>query len=1382
MKVFSPVHLYKYLDFKNTQVRVMRLVILVFVQSLLFSNLLFCSGTETYTPKYSNPFNEPWRWQTYSELIGKGCRCMVEDKNGTLWFGVDNGVYKYDGRDWNFYPIFKDSASTSIVTLCATSDGDILAGSVKGIYRLHQDKWKLININLDLGDPLEHPYNKIPIIETIDHSIWIGTRQGAVRIKNGGFTLFRENKIYPEYNSGKNKSDIDEIKKLPDFDVYSLFEDKAGNLWIGLREGKVFECEFPKGNYDAQPVWQRVDLQAGYIRSKYPLIRVSSVGHVFVVSNLNDGGINIYDGRKWSIFKSKKTFGVEDLYSDAIELKDGSMCASGIGRFFVYKSNQWTKYESTSLPFSSNRLILYETKNQNLYIIGLGNEVWKIDLSNDRWATLKGLSIQAESKNGDKWFLTVDRSVVKSDKSMNHWIKYTVSDGIIDDAVALIVTSRGDVWIAGSDKKIAATACFDGKVWRKQTHPKLGWGIDRRAVFEASDGSLWFGSASDILAKNGQVGGIVRYTNVQHQDDIHYEHYYANANLRITGIYGIGQTLDKTIWAGQLGFYNLKYNSNKWCKVSSPRELNAGFIDFISTSPTGDLWVGSRTSGVFFLNGKTGEWKRYSVLDGLSSNTIIYIKVESNNDVWVATNRDISHFDGRSWTKNSFHGFLKPKMDGISIKTTKDGGVWVNQNSPWWYRKPMYKDILYNESEDEFFTTRYYKDKNPPETKITFAQDQIAQPGNVILSWTANDPWQLTPNVQIQYSYRIDDNAWSTFQYKTSNIFLSVPSGDHTFEVRSRDSDFNVDPTPARVAFYVIPPVWVQPWFMLLIFSFLSTIAFFIIHLYKRNRIIEEISETKVRLFANISHDLRTPITLIIGPLLKVLDSPLLHEDLKKSLNVVNKNSHRLLRLINQVLDFRKMEAGQLKFEPKTGDIVNFLREEVMVFEEKAATKKICLSFESCVEKLNICFDPDKIEKIMFNLLSNAFKFTPQNGSVQVKVSVANSEKVRSIDLGFRKHVKFSEWVVIKIKDTGLGISKRNIDKIFDRFYQVQDHLKTAIGGTGIGLSIVNEMVKVHGGKIDVESTEGVGTTFRVKIPMLDENVIDEPILSPAGEASELITMKYPEIESEDSSVSEENNTTGKKEEYKILVVEDNLEMRNYIREELESEYEIIEAVNGEEGLEKAIGSFPDIIISDVMMPHMDGIEFCRKVKNDVKTSHIAVILLTARSSHENKMEGLEMGADDYLVKPFYIDELKLRLHNILTTRKELREKFAKTLQIEPSSIEIVSVDQKFIKHAIDIIEEHLDDEMFNVETFSKLIGMSRVSLYKKLKSLTNHSVQEFIFAIRLKRAAQLLKESGMTVTEIAYSVGFKDPSHFSKLFKKQFGVSPKSYVGNNHE
>ena len=526
-------------------------------------------------------------------------------------------------------------------------------------------------------------------------------------------------------------------------------------------------------------------------------------------------------------------------------------------------------------------------------------------------------------------------------------------------------------------------------------------------------------------------------------------------------------------------------------------------------------------------------------------------------------------------------------------------------------------------------------------------------------------------------------------------------------------------------------------------------------------------------MFANISHELRTPLTLIIGPIEKALSLPVINNELSKLLNLANRNCYRLLRLTNQVLDFRKIEAGQLKFEPINSDIIEFLREEVTVFKEVAESRKINLKFETEFEKLNIWFDKDKVEKVIYNLLANALKFTHPNGSLSIKILRRPCDR-KNIISGFQKLISFNKWVEIVVSDTGIGISKENLTKIFDRFYQIDGHSKAAVGGTGIGLSIVKELIKIHHGEIDVESVEGEGTTFKVRIPLIEQEISEE--ITTTIEVEEQ-TVNKPKIVSKEPPELETMLNKLDKSKSKILIVEDNEDMRKYIAGELEDDYQVVEAIDGYDGFQKAINCCPDIIISDIMMPQMDGIDFCRKIKADTQTDYIAVILLTARSSDENRIEGLETGADDYIVKPFNTNELLLKIHNIIERQKKFREKLNKSLQLEPSNLAITSVDQKFLKKAINIIEEHLDDPDFNVETFSKLIGMSRVGLYNKLKSLTNYSVQEFIFVIRLKRAAQLLKESGLSITEITYQVGFKDPSHFSKLFKKQYGMSPRAFI-----
>ena len=1348
---------------------------------LFLGNSVLLFPSNEYKPKIVEPITETWRWQNFPELNGKGCQCMVETKDGLIYFGVNGGIIRYDGIHWKFFQIAPDYSDIPVVSLACASDGNLFVGTSKGVKIFRNEKWEAINVNLDFGDANDFPYNKFPIIEASDKSIWIGSRQGALRIKNGNMTLYRIESSFLILQNKKPQNNYDKIRSLVPFDVYSIFEDKTGKIWIGLRDGSIFKCSVPPIEMNSNLSWHNIDSEKGYVKARFPLIKMDNAGNVCIICGEKDGGINIGNNNTWKQFSVKKIFGVDDLHNDIILLKDGTICVGGIGRVFLMKNNQWKMYERTHLPFPSNRLRVFQTANNNLWIIGLSNDVWRIDLSFNKWITYKDINFQAEDNNGNRWFITYEGTVVKYIVKTGKWIQYGTSDGLIDSPVAIFVSKNGDIWAVGSHSHIAAAAYFSGEKWITQNFPRLSWGIDRRAVIEDKDGSIWFGTCSDFEENKGQFGGLIkckllsRYPSVKFD----FQYYPSNENFRLYGIYGIGQSPDGNIWTGQLGFYKLDHSTKKWEKIVKPIGLSQNFVDCIQTGANGDIWVGTRTNGLFHLNSKTYKWDQFTTKNGLATSSILDILCNNNGNIWIASDKDISQFDGSTWTNNVFPGVFKYLRDGISIKSTKDGSLWVNQNPSLWYRRALYTDNYLNKNTDDFRTVRYHPDKLPPQTEITFSMRKVAQPGNVILSWSANDPWKLTPTDQIQYSYRFDDRKWSAYSNKESEIFLSIASGNHTFEVKARNRDLNADPSPAKVTFYVEPPTWKEPWFVCLILAFIAIITSFIIHLYHRNEIIQELSETRARLFTNISHELRTPLTLIMGPLGQIKKLSESNKELSQPLKLMERNCQRLLRLINQILDYRKIEVGQMKFEPSKGNIIDFVQEELRSFSNDAESKKIKLKFISPVEKLNVWFDPDKIEKIIFNLLGNALKFTPAGGTVSVEIKHHNDSIEHTIQVNPNKLITVKSIIEIIVSDTGIGISEENLGKIFDSFFQVQDHLKNTAGGTGIGLAVVKEMVKIHHGEISVQSKPGEGTTFSLKIPVLDYDLIDQIVNSEMIEKSEYIKPQHVEINDEELSFKDHGKN---KKESKILIVEDNSDMRQYIGSNLIDKYEIMEAVDGVDGFEKALSFGPDLIISDIMMPLMDGIELCKKIKTDEQTSHIAVILLTARSSQKDLLTGLETGADDYLAKPFNSEELQLRIHNIIETRKRFREKFSISQQVEPKNIAITSVDQKLMQKALDIIEEHMDDAEFSVETFSSLIGMNRVSLYHKIKSLTNLTTREFFTVIRLKRAAQLLKESGLSVTEIAYQVGFKDPSHFSKLFKKQFGKSPKEYIKESAE
>ena len=521
---------------------------------------------------------------------------------------------------------------------------------------------------------------------------------------------------------------------------------------------------------------------------------------------------------------------------------------------------------------------------------------------------------------------------------------------------------------------------------------------------------------------------------------------------------------------------------------------------------------------------------------------------------------------------------------------------------------------------------------------------------------------------------------------------------------------------------------------------------------------LQELDTLKTRFFTNISHEFRTPLTLLVGPLAD-LRKKFPNEDL---VQVMQRNVNRLQALINQLLDLSKFDAGELKVEIKRGDISQFFSYIFGSFETLAQNKNLHFNVHQSHRSLDAQFDADKLEKITTNLLSNAFKFTPSNGRVGAEVEYIPKET--TID------------VILTVSDNGIGIDAQRLPRIFDRFYQVDDTSHRNYEGTGIGLALVKELVEILKGRISVKSEVNKGTTFRVEFTLTTS-----PADITAAEATFETTHTDTSISLLLTEAAQEQNLVPADDQPVLLIVEDNPDLRLYLRKIFETQYQIIEANDGQQGLEIALQNVPDMVITDLMMPRLDGFGLCERLKTDERTSHIPVVLLTAKATLTDRLEGLGLGADEYLQKPFNKDELVIRVKNLLQQRRLLREKFSlrlATLPNEPAVGNEVSqqLDNQFIQRIRAVIDAHLSESNFDVDGLCKELGISRTNLHRKLKALTGTSATEFIRKIRLQRAAQLVQQNTLTVSEIAYQVGFESLSYFSKSFQEEFGMSPSEY------
>ena len=619
--------------------------------------------------------------------------------------------------------------------------------------------------------------------------------------------------------------------------------------------------------------------------------------------------------------------------------------------------------------------------------------------------------------------------------------------------------------------------------------------------------------------------------------------------------------------------------------------------------------------------------------------------------------------------------------------------------------------------------------------------------------------------------------------------FTDMKPGEYTFWVTGSNNDGVWNKEGVSLDIIIRPPWWGNDlaFFIYIIFITFLVIAFVKWRTWRlrrekeslellvkeRTREIEEkdyhileMDRMKTRFFANVSHEFRTPLTLILSPVKVLMNKKKRKAKGYKKLGLIYRNGLRLLDLANQLLDLSKLDSGRLKLELMEADVIKVLKLIFSSFISLADKKRISYHFQLPEKKVHAFFDRGKLEAIMNNLLSNAFKYTPDFGEIDCEVQI--------IEEG--GHNGFPH-IEISVKDDGFGIEEKKLSLIFDRFYQADEQYHTEGGGTGIGLSLTKELVHLLHGEIKVISEPGKGSCFTVSFPLGRDHlkdaeyVIVKPDLSPALELTEKTIRE--EEKAGDRSLIE---PVPEKKSLQLLIVEDNSELRYFIKEMFLADYMIEEASDGEEGFRKAIISIPDLIITDVMMPVMNGIEFCKRIKTSDRTSHIPVIMLTAKADVESRIEGLETGADDYIIKPFNIHELKIRVKNLLVQRDKLRKRFARKLVGAKEEVSINSNDLQFINRIIEMVEDRLADYDYGVKDLQAKVSMSRTQFYRKLVALTGFSPSRFISSLRLKRAVKLMKEKKGSITKIAYESGFNNLSWFTKCFKEQYGVSPSEY------
>jgi signal transduction histidine kinase/DNA-binding response OmpR family regulator len=934
-----------------------------------------------------------------------------------------------------------------------------------------------------------------------------------------------------------------------------------------------------------------------------------------------------------------------------------------------------------------------------------------------------------------------------------------------------------------------------------------------RTIYKDKIGNLWIGTEVGL---NKLISGTATMSPAYFVRYLHNPKDSTTiSNSRVWCIY---QDQQGTIWIGTSGGLNKLIPSKDYNSQATfihyahdskdPSSLSDNHVISIYQDNSGNFWIGTDAGGLSKFDSKSEKFVHFNEEDGLPDNSIKGILGDDEGNLWLSTSNGLSKFNPKTVTFKNYS-----TTDGLQSNFFQGGAYFKNKKGEMFFGGDNGFNSFYPDSIKEnvrippivITDFRLFNNSVPvgldTTTNRTILKKSITETKEIELSYKdfiisfefAALDFHTPEKNKYAYILKGFDKEWNyTDANKRFATYTNLDPGEYTFKVKGSNNDGIWNETGASIKLIITPPWW-SAWWAYSVYFLFGLGLLYSLRRYELNRTQlknqvkldevklkerEETDKMKSRFFANISHEFRTPLTLILGPTEKVLSESKDNET-KKQLSIVKRSANRLLGLINQLLDLSKLEAGKLELKASKTNIVPFIKGLTMSFESMAERKDITLKIKSSSDEIELYFDKEKMTKIMTNLLSNAFKFTPEGGQITVALSLIPSPSGRGMSKG-----QGEGEVRITVLDTGVGISEEELSKLFDRFYQVDSSQTREHEGTGIGLALTKELVELHHGTISVDSKLGSWTEFTVTLPLgekhlNDEEIVEEPvILSGAKNFTEPVIDDF--VKTDSSSQAPQNDNTLDEDKNIVLVVEDNYDVREFIKDALGNEFQIEEAQNGEQGVRKAEQVIPDLIISDVMMPKMDGNELTKRLKNDEKTSHIPIILLTAKSEQQSKLEGLETGADDYLTKPFDTKELRVRINNLISIRKKLQEKYSKGDFIPVKKIEgkkLSDLDERFMSKVMEVIESHISEEEFSIEEFDREIGMGRVQLYRKVKALTGKSPSRYIRSIRLNRAKNMIEEKKGNISEIAYSVGFSSPQYFTRCFKEEFGFPPSDLI-----
>ncbi|HEY9262829.1 hybrid sensor histidine kinase/response regulator transcription factor [Chitinophaga sp.] len=1283
-----------------------------------------------------------------SSLRANEVLALHEDKAGNLWIGTSGGgLSLYDRKKDAFihFPLHADAPqlppNAVIMHISSDSSGRIWMAQFENLFMLDPSTRHISKINLDTGAGSSEA-KKTPNCVFVDRQqqIWVGTTQGLYRYSPSTGAVKR----IPNNKAGYTPSD-NHIK--------AIAGDSNGQIWVGTLTGLYTLAPNGSGITPYHP-----SMEAAFLDNKLVNCIEPDKDHQLWIGT-EQGLIILNTSTNKADYYLPDDQNIYSLSSEAI--KCAYIDQQGIYWLGTFRGGI-NKYD----------------KNLNLFSFKPG----AIFHTNGRQSSI--VSAFAENSDGNVFVATDGGGLFefnrKTEKVRPINIPLPVKDGKIS-IMALHYTRDKKLYIGtyALGLLIMNTASGNYKYMTKGTGPNDLNSSDIFCIAEDSKGNVWIGTNGEGVSvlKNEQV--IARYSPQPAVPTSNDKKLPLNGYIR-----AIEEDKEGNIWIGShgggIGVYHPA--TGQWnIYTQNNSQLPGDKVQALLCDSNGRMWVGTYGGGLSLFDKNAQRFINFCEKDGLQNTTIYQILEDKNGSIWLSTNIGISSFN---FTTKKFHNYSHYNgvqnnnfyhTSGIRLS---DGDLMFGGLEGFNYFTPS--NLTVNKNVPIVLLTDLKvanksispDDEGPVKTHISIADDiRLAYKQNFVLSFVALN--YTTPK-ENYYAYKLEgfDKDWNYTGTANTAAYTNLDPGEYTFRVKASNNDGIWSTKDTRIKIFVRPPFWRTTYAWLF---YLSTICLLL--LYSRYQGItrirkkflleqerqevkrgQELDRLKIKFLTNLSHDFRTPISLIMGPVEQLIAGEKTGNRLD-SLNMIKRNSRRLLNLVNQLLDFRKMEEHELKLQLSEGELVSFIKEVIDSFRDFAERKNIRFIFNSGPTALYVLFDHDKIERILFNLLSNAFKFTMEEDTVIVELQLL--EKNDASD---------QQCILIQVKDTGIGISKDKKEKVFEHFFQINNTAAILNQGTGIGLSITKEFVKMHGGTIDVESESRQGATFSIWLPLKSTQNRPAPDLL----SDEENTLPSPE-QAEVPHIVEQSESTS--EMFTILLVEDNEDFRFYLKDNLRNTYKVIEATNGKEGWQKALSLHPQLIVSDITMPQMDGISLLQKLKADKRTAHIPVILLTALTNEAQQISGLATGANDYITKPFNFEILHAKIRNLLHLNDTLKNTYTKQIKLLSPEIAKESTEEKLLARIVSHLEENLTDAQLSVESLSKEVGMSRSSLYNKLLELTGQTPVEYIRSYRLEKAAALMKKSDMNIAEIAYHVGFSTPNYFAKSFKLKYNMLPSEFI-----